>query len=142
MQIRPLVEGFSVAPQVGVADVALLAQQGIRSIINDRPEGEAPGQPSSAKLAAAAAAAGVAYRHVPVQGLPPSDATVADFAVALAELPPPVLAFCRSGMRSTTLWAVTAAQAGRPLDDILDRAGAAGYDLTPLAPWLATLVQS
>lgn len=141
MQSRILVEGFAVAPQIGVADVELLAQQGVRSIVNNRPDGEAPGQPTSAELAAAAAAAGIAYRHIPVRGAPPAADAVAAFAQALAELPQPVLAFCRSGMRSTTLWAVTAAQAGRPLDDILDRAGAAGYDLTPLAPWLATLTQ-
>lgn len=133
MQARPLVDGLAVSPQIGVADVALLAQQGVRGIINNRPDGEAPDQPASADLAAAASAAGIAYRHVPFAGGAMDPGTVTDFAQALAELPRPVLAFCRSGTRSTTLWALAAAHEGRAIDDILVRARAAGYNLAGLA---------
>ena len=137
MQTRPLIDGLAVSPQVSVADVALLAQQGVRGIINNRPDGEAPGQPTSADLAAAASAAGIAYRHVPFAG-GGADGTIVDaFAAALAQLPQPVVAFCRSGTRSATLWALVAAREGRSVDDILAHAAAAGYDLAGLAPWLA-----
>lgn len=137
MQTRPLIDGLAVSPQVTVADLALLAQQGVHGIINNRPDGEAPGQPTSAELADAAAAAGVAYRYVPFAGGGIDAAVIDAFADALAALPSPVVAFCRSGMRSTTLWALTAARAGRPIDDIVSRAADAGYDLSGLAPWLA-----
>ncbi|HEX7325368.1 MAG TPA: TIGR01244 family sulfur transferase [Rhodanobacteraceae bacterium] len=137
MQTRPLVDGLAVAPQIDVADIPLLARQGVRGIINNRPDGEAPGQPTGAELAAAASAAGIQYRHVPFAGGGIDPATVDDFAQALAELPHPVVAFCRSGMRSTTLWALAAAREGRAVDDIIARAGDAGYDLAGLAPWLA-----
>lgn len=137
MQIRSLIDGFSVSPQLGVGDIALLARQGVRGIINNRPDGEAPGQPASAELAAAAAAAGIAYRHVPFAGGGIDAAVIAAFADALAELPSPVVAFCRSGTRSATLWALAAARDGRPVADILARAADAGHDLARLAPWLA-----
>lgn len=137
MQIRSLIDGFSVSPQLGVGDIALLARQGVRGIINNRPDGETPGQPASTELAAAAAAAGIAYRHVPFAGGGIDAAVIAAFADALAELPSPVVAFCRSGTRSATLWALAAARDGRPVADILARAADAGHDLARLAPWLA-----
>lgn len=137
MRTRPLIDGLAVSPQISVADIELLAQQGVRGIINNRPDGKAPDQPASAELAAAASAAGMTYRHVPFAGGAIDPGTVTDFARALAELPRPVLAFCRSGTRSTTLWALAAAREGRAVDDILARAQAAGYDLAALAPWLA-----
>ncbi|HEX7348389.1 MAG TPA: TIGR01244 family sulfur transferase [Rhodanobacteraceae bacterium] len=136
MQVRPLIDGFSVSPQLSADDIASLAQQGVRGIINNRPDGEAPGQPASAELAAAASAAGIGYRHVPFAGGGIDADVVTDFAQALADMPRPVVAFCRSGTRSTTLWALVAAREGRAVDDILARAAAAGYDLAGLAPWL------
>ena len=133
MQIHPLAGALSVSPQIDVDDIAALAAQGIRGIVNNRPDGEEPGQPDNATLEAAAHAAGLAWRHIPVTGMPVAPATLREFGAALAELPGPLLAFCRSGTRSSALWAL---QAPGPADEILATARAAGYDLSMLRPWL------
>lgn len=114
----------------------MLARQGIRALVNNRPDGEAPGQPSSAELAVAAASAGLAYRHIPVVPGQLREREVGEFARALAELPAPLLAFCRTGTRSTTLWALGAVRAGQPVEEILACAAKAGHDLSALRPRL------
>ncbi len=133
MQLRPLSKELSASPQIVVADIAVLAAQGFRSIINNRPDGEEPGQPSSATLAAAARQAGLDYRHIPVVTGQLQGTQVTAFAAALADMPGPVLAFCRTGTRSTTLWAL---QARGSADAILETARVAGYDLSGLRPQL------
>lgn len=135
MQIKRLTDTLSVAPQISEADLATLAGAGFRSVINNRPDGESADQPASAALAAAAARAGLAYREIPVVSGQLQDAPVAAFGAALAELPAPVLAFCRTGTRSTTLWALDAARV-RPPDEIVQTAAEAGYDLNALRPRL------
>lgn len=129
MLIHPLVDQLSVAAQIDVADIATLAAQGFRSVINNRPDGEAEGQPASALLEAVARHAGLVYRHIPVVSGHLSDAQVQAFTDALDALPRPVLAFCRTGTRSTMLWAL---QADGPADAILQIAHQAGYDLSAL----------
>jgi sulfide:quinone oxidoreductase len=129
VQIHPLAGQLSVAAQIGVADIATLAARGFRSIINNRPDGEVDGQPASASLEVAARQAGLAYRHIPVVSGQLADAQVQTFADALVALPAPVLAFCRTGTRSTMLWAL---QADGPADAILRIAREAGYDLSAL----------
>lgn len=133
MQLRPLTRDLSVAAQIAADDVAALAAQGFRSLINNRPDGEEPGQPSGATIAAAARQAGLDYRCVPVVPGQLGDAQVTAFAAALTEMPPPTLAFCRTGTRSATLWAL---QARGTADAILEIAGKAGYDLSGLRPQL------
>ncbi|MBN8947030.1 MAG: TIGR01244 family phosphatase [Rhodanobacter sp.] len=133
MQIHPLAGALSVSPQIDVDDIAALAAQGIRGIVNNRPDGEEPGQPDNATLESAARAAGLDWRHIPVTGMPVAPATLREFSAALEELPGPLLAFCRSGTRSSALWAL---QAPGTADDILATARAAGYDLSMLRPWL------
>ena len=134
MPIKRLTDTLSVAPQISEGDLAALAAQGFRSVINNRPDGEAGDQPASAVLAAAAARAGLAYRDIPVIS-GQLDAQVAAFGKALAELPAPVLAFCRTGTRSTTLWALDAVLA-QPVADVVQTAAEAGYDLAALRPRL------
>jgi uncharacterized protein (TIGR01244 family) len=130
-QTRKLTEQLSVAPFVPPAEVTALAGR-FAMLVNNRPDGEEPGQPSSAEIAAAAAAAGMNYAHIPVVVGNISDEQINAFADAVGAEQGPVLAFCRSGMRSTMLRALS--QAGkRSLDDILETAKAAAYDLTPLA---------
>ena len=124
-----------VAGQIGPADVPALKAEGVKMIINNRPDGEAPDQPASATLAAAAAAHGLDYRFVPVVPGRFDDATVEAMTCALQELPRPVLAFCRTGTRSTSLWALQAARHS-DLDTLLDVASEAGYDLSGLMPIL------
>ena len=105
LPIRPVADAVFVAPQLAPADMAEAARAGFRSVINNRPDFEGgPDQPTSATMAAAAAAAGLHYRHLPVDGGYQSPQEIAAFGALLAELPGPVLAFCRSGARSTRLY--------------------------------------
>jgi uncharacterized protein (TIGR01244 family) len=122
-----------VAGQIRPSDLAEAAASGIRTIVNNRPDGEEPGQPLAAEIEAAAQAAGLAYRHIPVAG-GFSDAQVEAMAEALGE--GPVLAFCRSGTRSTWLWALARARLGDDAEELAARAASAGYDLSPIRAYL------
>jgi uncharacterized protein (TIGR01244 family) len=115
--------------QLTVDDIDQAAASGIRTIVNNRPDGEEPGQPASAELEAAARAAGLEYRHIPIAGgFRPE--RIEAMAEALEQ--GPVLAFCRSGMRSTFLWALARAAGGAPAEESVEAAAAAGYDLGPI----------
>ena len=139
MHIKPLVDGFSVSSQLMADDLAVLAAQGFRSVINNRPDHEEPNQPLSAALKTAAAAAGLVYRELPVVSGQVTDAQAAAFGDALEQSPGPLLAFCRTGTRSTTFWALNAARRGVDVDSILATAAKAGYDL---AAWRSRLEQA
>ncbi|OVZ61752.1 TIGR01244 family protein [Pigmentiphaga sp. NML080357] len=100
-----LTENFAVAPQLAPADMAAVAAAGFKSVINNRPDFEGgPAQPSSEQMQAAAEAAGLKYVYQPVNGANIQPGDVATFASLLKTLPGPVLAFCRSGARSTKLF--------------------------------------
>ena len=135
MQTRTLTDKLSVSAQLSPTDLAAAADQGIRSIINNRPDGEAPDQPTSAEIETAAAALGLGYRHIPVTPGQIHDEDIAKFSDALAELEGPVLAFCRSGTRAASLWALSA-PAEVASSDLLSTARAAGYELDTLKPRL------
>ncbi len=98
-QFRPLTPAFSVAPQIGPADVAAAAAAGFRLIVNNRPDGEEPGQVGGADIAAAAEAAGLSYVAIPVSPGGFSPAQVEALTAAVDAAGGPVLAFCRSGTR-------------------------------------------
>ena len=105
LPIRAVSPDVCVAPQLTPAAMAELAAMGFKSVVNNRPDFEhGPDQPSSDEIEAAAKAAGLAYRHLPVDGGWQSPEEIAAFAQLLAELPRPLLAFCRSGARSTRLF--------------------------------------
>lgn len=128
MDLRQLTPELSVSPQIGAADVAALAAQGFKALICNRPDGEGADQPGVQEIERAAAAAGLTLRYQPVESGKVLDEQGAEFGRLLAELPKPVLAYCRTGTRSATLWALS--QAGqRPLPDIIERASRAGYEL-------------
>jgi sulfide:quinone oxidoreductase len=135
MKIARLTPFLSVTPQITEADLGALAARGFRAVINNRPDGEAEGQPAGATIAAAAERVGLAYRHLPVVSGKVTDDDVAAFADALAEFKGPVLAFCRTGTRSTTLWALSEACHLDP-EAILDTVARAGYDPSTLRPRL------
>ena len=99
--------GFSVASQITPDDVQALKERGFRSIICNRPDGEAPGQPRFTVIEAAARNAGLAVRYVPVEAGRIREKDVAAFAAAIDELPGPVLAYCRTGQRSSRLWSLS-----------------------------------
>lgn len=112
LPFSPVAPDVCVAPQLAPEAMAEAAQAGFRSVVNNRPDFEGgPDQPTSAQIEAAARAAGLEYRHLPVNGGYQSPEEIAAFARLLEELPKPVLAFCRSGARSTRLY-IAATQPG------------------------------
>jgi uncharacterized protein (TIGR01244 family) len=105
LPIQAIDAGVCVAPQLQPEAMAEVARAGFRSVVNNRPDFEhGADQPTSAQIEAAARAAGLEYRHLPVSGSYQSPEEIAAFARLLAELPRPLLAFCRSGARSTRLY--------------------------------------
>lgn len=128
---------FAALPQVHPGDLPALAAAGVRLLINNRPDGEAPDQPPGEAIAAAAQAAGLAYAAIPVAGM--SEEAVAAMAATLANTPGPVVAFCRSGQRSAALWACARATAGEDPATLIAAARAAGFDLVGLSPLLRAL---
>jgi uncharacterized protein (TIGR01244 family) len=132
---RRLDEAVLVADrQLHPADIAAAAAAGVTMIVNNRPDGEEPDQPAGAEIERSAGAAGLAYRHIPVAGGIGPDQVEAMAAALSGEK---VLAFCRSGTRSTWLWALAAHSQGMDGAAILARAEAAGYDLGRLRAYLA-----
>jgi uncharacterized protein (TIGR01244 family) len=105
LPIRQVAADVCVAPQLTPEAMADAAAAGFRSVVNNRPDFEhGPDQPTNAQIEAAAHAAGLEYRYLPVDGGYQSPAEIAAFAKLLQELPRPLLAFCRSGARSTRLY--------------------------------------
>jgi len=128
-EFRCVTPAFWVAPQIDVTDLVRAKAEGFTLIINNRPDGEAPGQPTGEEIAAAARAAGLAYLAAPVVGMP-GPAQVAAVRSAM-EGSTKTLAFCRSGTRSIVTWAL--GQANDDNRQELARLGvAAGYDLGPV----------
>ncbi len=125
---RTLVDG-----QIGPGDVASLKAIGVTLIVNNRPDGEDVGQPTSEEIEAAARDAGIDYRHVPIaRGLGPSDIEAMREAMHSAG-EGKLFAFCRSGNRSTLAWAVAKSEDGVPSDELHRQANEAGFDLGPVA---------
>jgi uncharacterized protein (TIGR01244 family) len=105
LPIRPVAPDVCVAPQLTPDAMAEAARAGFRSVVNNRPDFEhGPDQPTSAEIEAAARAAGLEYRHLPVDGGFQTPEQIAAMAELLAQLPRPLLMFCRSGARSTRLF--------------------------------------
>jgi len=127
---RRLDETILVSGQIAPEDVAAAKAEGVRTIVNNRPDGEQPGQPAGAEIEAAAQAAGLGYAYIPVDASGLGRGHVDAMAAALEQ--GPVLAFCRSGTRSTNLWALTRALAGDDPDQIVAKAANAGYDVSGL----------
>ena len=127
--IRKVTDDFAVSPQLAPEDMASLAGR-FALVINNRPDGEETGQPCGEDIETAARAAGLDYVAVPVTGLPAQEEIEA-FREALAGADGPVLAFCRSGMRSIVTWAAGEAGQGRATDDLRRLGADAGYDLGP-----------
>ena len=136
MDIRRISDDLSVGPQIAIGDLQTLAENGFRAVICNRPDGEGADQPVFQEIERAAQAAGLEARYVPVTAGKVGDDDVAAFAEAMRDLPGPVLAYCRTGTRSTTLWSLS--QAGKqPVADILASADAAGYDMAGVARRIA-----
>ena len=131
---RRVTDSLSVSPQIAVEDLAHAAAEGFILVINNRPDDEEPGQPSSAEIEAAAKAAGLDYVHVPVRGGPTPDQVEA-VRRAVAATDGPVLAFCRSGTRSIVTWSIGQALSGASdRETLVNQGAAAGYDLSGVLP--------
>lgn len=136
---RQLSDAVWASPQICLDDVAQAKARGIALIINNRPEGESPDQTAGAAIAAAATAHGIAYLEVPIAPGGFSLEQVEQMAQALDSASGPVLAYCRSGTRSTLLWSLVQASKGNDPAAIAAAAAAAGYDVSPIAAALGQL---
>ena len=129
-QFRTVTKDFSVSPQIAPPDLNIAKREGFVLVINNRPDGESPDQPSSDLMAERAAAAGLAYRFIPVVGRPTAEQARA-VRDAAAGAGGKVLAFGRSGTRSITAWSMGQAAAGdRTRDELIALGADAGYDLS------------
>ena len=137
---RKLTDRVYASPQIGIAEVAEAKALGIALIVNNRPEGESDDQTPGGEIEAVALAAGIAYVAIPVTHAGFSEPQVVAMRQALARAgDAPVLAYCRSGTRSTLLWALAEASAGADPASLANAAAGAGYDLAPVAPLLDML---
>lgn len=132
MKMVELTESISVSEQIVAADVAQIAAAGFKVIVNNRPDGEAPDQPTSDEIAQASEAAGIIYYYLPVTAtdFPGPDAAL--MASLLDNIKEPVLAFCRTGTRSANLWIAT--RKGEFIDEAINHARTLGYDLAMSSP--------
>lgn len=132
LEIKRIDDRVSVAGQIGPDEMEAVGAAGFTTVVNNRPDGEAPDQPTGAEIGRAAEAAGLRYLEIPVgrEGMTPQ--MIEQARAVEEESEGPVLMFCRSGTRSTTLWALS--QAGRrEAGEIIALAAGAGYDISHLA---------
>lgn len=134
---KTLDDHLLVAGQITAADIAEAARQGVTRIVNNRPDGEEPGQPAAARIEEAARVAGLDYVAIPVDHSGFDRGQVDAMADALDGAK--VLAFCRSGTRSTILAGLARASRGADPETLVGKAAAAGYDLRPYLPMLRSL---
>ncbi|MHA6263835.1 bifunctional protein tyrosine phosphatase family protein/NAD(P)/FAD-dependent oxidoreductase [Arenibacterium sp. CAU 1754] len=136
MELKRISPDLTVSPQIHADDVAQLKADGFRSIICNRPDGEGADQPNFEEIERAAQAAGLEARYLPIESGLVRDEDADDFGVAMRELPGPVLAYCRTGTRSTTLWSLSQSKI-KPMAEILAATKAAGYDMSGVARRIA-----
>lgn len=136
---RKLSDHVFASPQIGLAEVAAAAEQGFALIVNNRPEGESDDQTPGDEIETAAKAAGLGYIAIPVTQAGFSEQQVKGMAEALAATDGPILAYCRSGTRSTLLWALAEASRGADPATLAAKAAEAGYDITPVRPMVDML---
>ena len=131
MDVKRINDHVSVSPQISPDDLIAIKAAGFTAIINNRPDGESADQPSSATMQAAAAKAGLDYHYIPLGRDGVSPQMVEETKTVLEGSAGPVFCYCRSGTRSTTLWALS--QAGKlPANEIVEAAAHAGYDMSHL----------
>lgn len=138
MKLMAVTDGLMASPQITADDFEELKAQGVRTIICNRPDGEDEGQLSAARAAELAKKNGMAFRHIPMTVATLTRDVVEDFTRTLEKADGPVLAYCRSGTRSASLWALGEGLAGRMSAEEVEAFGAKlGLDFKPAAAWLA-----
>jgi uncharacterized protein (TIGR01244 family) len=136
---RKLTTNIYAAPQIGLSEIAEAAALGVTLVINNRPEDESEDQTPGAEIEAAARAAGMDYVAIPVTHSGFSEPQVEAMAAALEGATGAVLAYCRSGTRSTLLWALAESSQGGDPDALTNMAAKAGYDVSPIRPLMDML---
>jgi sulfide:quinone oxidoreductase len=136
MELKKITDKVTVSPQIAPSDLRAIKAAGFRSIICNRPDGEGVDQPSFEEIEEAARALGITACYLPITSGIVTDDDVTAFGEALEELQRPLLAYCRTGTRSATLWSFHEAQK-RPMPDILAATKAAGYDMNGVARRIA-----
>src|SRR5437773_7867127 len=137
--LAALAPGVSAAGRLDPHDIEALADAGVKTIINNRPDGEDPGQLPAAEACRLAEAHGIAYHHIPVTAASLSRADVEAFAAVLGSAPQPVVAHCRSGTRSTLLWALARMREGADPFALVAEAARHGIDIAALPATAARL---
>src|SRR5260370_15660193 len=137
--LAALAPGISAAGALDQHDIEALADQGVRTIINNRPDGEDPGQLPAAEACQIAEAHGIAYHHIPVTAASLSRADVDAFAAVLANAPTPIVAHCRSGTRSTLLSSLARLREGADPGALVAEAARHGIDIAALPAIAARL---
>ena len=138
-QLVSLAPELSVTGRLDRPDIEALAQAGVRTIINNRPDGEDQGQLPAAEAQRIAEARGLTYHHIPITAATLSRADVDAFAGALRDVPAPVVAHCRSGTRSTLLWALSRMREGADPLALVAEAARHGIDIAGLPAVAARL---
>jgi uncharacterized protein (TIGR01244 family) len=133
-QFRRLSDSVLASPQISLEDIEHARAEGVTLIVCNRPDGEDPGQLESESIRQTAAEKGIDYLSIPITASGFSEPQVAAMADALAGAEGKVLAYCRSGTRSTLLWALAQASTGGDPDVLAAQARAAGYDVAPVRP--------
>jgi uncharacterized protein (TIGR01244 family) len=138
---RKLSDTVLASQQLTLADLAEASALGVRLIVNNRPEGESEDQTPGPAIETAARAAGMEYLAIPISHGNFGEAQVRAMVDALSRAQGKVLAYCRTGTRSTLLWALAQAASGEPPETIASAAAAAGYDVSPVFPAMAELAR-
>ncbi|MGB3377697.1 MAG: TIGR01244 family sulfur transferase [Allopontixanthobacter sediminis] len=140
-QFRRLSDSFMASPQISLEDIGAAQKQGVTLIVCNRPDDEDPGQPSISEVRDAAGDKNIEFVWIPISGGNFSDAQIGEMIDALDSAEGQVLAYCRSGTRSTLLWALAEASKGADPDVLEQQAALAGYDLAPVRPAMEELAQ-
>jgi sulfide:quinone oxidoreductase len=130
MERKKITANFSVSSQLSLEDIAFLKDEGIKTIVCNRPDGEDPGQLEHEKIAQEAIKNGLEFHFMPVISgqMTPKDGD--NFAEIIADAPEPIHAYCRTGTRCSILWSLSELKAGTPRETILQKTSQAGYDLS------------
>ncbi|HZK89740.1 MAG TPA: TIGR01244 family sulfur transferase [Stellaceae bacterium] len=135
-----LAPGLTAAGALSADNIAALAASGVKTIINNRPDGEDPGQFPADEARRLCAAHGIAYHHIPFVGATLTTADIDAFEAAVKSAPPPAVAHCRSGTRSTMIWALTRMRAGEDPAALVALGASNGVDIAALPALAAKLL--
>ncbi|MGD9615875.1 MAG: TIGR01244 family sulfur transferase [Alphaproteobacteria bacterium] len=139
LQLAPLAPGVSAAGKLDRGDIEALAASGVRTIVNNRPDGEDPGQLPADEARRLAEARGIVYHHIPVTAASLTTGDVDAVEAVLAAAERPIVLHCRSGTRSTLLWSLVRLREGAEPSSLIAEAARHGIDIAALPAIAARL---